>query len=78
GKLYGWVKQSETIYNNTTSKTKVNKSYTIKPGTTLYTVPWGNYNQIAGTVSKSNQSPFKASASQQVGKSTYVYGSVNG
>ena len=32
GKLYGWVKQSETIYNNTTSKTKVNKSYTIKPG----------------------------------------------
>lgn len=78
GKLYGWVKQNETIYNTTTSKTKVNKSYTIKPGTTLYTVPWGNYNQIAGTVSKSNQSPFKASASQQVGKSTYVYGSVNG
>ena len=78
GKLYGWVKQSETIYNTTTSKTKVNKSYTIKPGTTLYTVPWGNYNQIAGTVSKSNQSPFKASTSQQVGKSTYVYGSVNG
>lgn len=29
-------------------------------------------------MSKSNQSPFKASASQQVGKSTYVYGSVNG
>ena len=27
-------------------KQKVNKSYTIKPGTTLYTVPWGNYNQI--------------------------------
>ena len=72
------LNKSETIYNTTTSKTKVNKSYTIKPGTTLYTVPWGNYNQIAGTVSKSNQSPFKASASQQVGKSTYVYGSVNG
>ena len=78
GKLYGWVKQNETIYNTITPKAKVNKSYTIKPGTTLYTVPWGNYNQIAGTVSKSNQSPFKASASQQVGKSTYVYGSVNG
>ena len=31
GKLYGWVKQNETIYNTTTSKTKVNKSYTIKP-----------------------------------------------
>jgi len=44
GKLYGWVKQNETIYNTITPKAKVNKSYTIKPGTTLYTVPWGNYN----------------------------------
>ncbi|WP_145456354.1 GW dipeptide domain-containing protein, partial [Staphylococcus epidermidis] len=34
GKLYGWVKQNETIYNTITPKAKVNKSYTIKPGTT--------------------------------------------
>ena len=78
GKLYGWVKQGETVYNTVKSPVKLNKSYNIKSGSTLYTVPWGNYNQVAGTVSKSNKSPFKATKSQQVGKATYLYGSVNG
>ena len=41
-------------------------------------MPWGNYNQVAGTVSKSNTAPFKATKSQQVGKATYLYGSLNG
>ncbi|GGG87534.1 mannosyl-glycoprotein endo-beta-N-acetylglucosamidase [Staphylococcus pragensis] len=78
GKTYGWVKQNETTYNTVKSPVKVNQSYTIKPGSTLYTVPWGNYNQEAGTISKSNTAPFKATKSQQVGTATYLYGSVNG
>lgn len=78
GKVYGWVKQGETVYNTVKSPVKVNQSYNIKSGATLYTVPWGNYNQVAGTVSKSNTAPFKATKSQQVGKATYVYGSLNG
>ncbi|PNZ33600.1 autolysin [Staphylococcus petrasii] len=78
GKTYGWVKQNETTYNTVKSPVKVNQSYTIKPGSTLFTVPWGNYNQKAGTVSKSNTAPFKATKSQQVGTATYLYGSVNG
>ncbi|TGA79677.1 mannosyl-glycoprotein endo-beta-N-acetylglucosamidase [Staphylococcus croceilyticus] len=78
GKTYGWVKQNETTYNTVKSPVKVNQSYTIKLGSTLYTVPWGNYNQKAGTVSKSNTEPFKATKSQQVGTATYLYGSVNG
>ncbi|MGV3096178.1 MULTISPECIES: GW dipeptide domain-containing protein [Staphylococcus] len=78
GKVYGWVKQGETIYNTVKSPVKVNQSYNIKSGTTLYTVPWGNYNQVAGTVSKSNTAPFKATKSQQVGQSTYLFGSLNG
>ena len=78
GKVYGWVKQGETVYNTVKSPVKVNQSYNIKSGATLYTVPWGNYNQVAGTVSKSNTAPFKATKSQQVGKATYLYGSLNG
>ena len=78
GKVYGWVKQGETVYNTVKSPVKVNQSYNIKSGATLYTVPWGNYNQVAGTVSKSIQTPFKATKSQQVGKATYLYGSLNG
>ena len=46
--------QGETVYNTVKSPVKVNQSYNIKSGATLYTVPWGNYNQVAGTVSKSN------------------------
>lgn len=78
GKTYGWVKQNETTYNTVKSPVSVNQAYTIKSGTTLYTVPWGNYNQQAGTISKSNTAPFKAIKSQQVGTATYLYGSVNG
>ena len=47
GKVYGWVKQGETVYNTVKSPVKVNQSYNIKSGATLYTVPWGNYNQVA-------------------------------
>ena len=45
GKKYGWVKQSDVVYNTAKSPVKVNATYTIKPGVKLYTVPWGTFNQ---------------------------------
>lgn len=49
--LIGWVKQGDVIYNNAKSPVNVMQTYTVKPGTKLYSVPWGTYKQEAGAVS---------------------------
>ena len=77
GKKYGWVKQSDVVYNTAKSPVKVNATYTIKPGVKLYTVPWGTFNQ-ASKVSGSGNQTFKATKQQQIDKATYLYGTVNG
>ena len=41
GKKYGWVKQGDVVYNTAKSPVKVNQTYNVKAGSTLYTVPWG-------------------------------------
>ena len=78
GKTYGWVKQSDVVYNTAKSPTSVNHSYSVKPGTKAYTVPWGTYKQEAGTVSGNGNQTFKATKQQQIDKATYLYGTVNG
>ena len=78
GKKYGWVKQSDVVYNTAKSPVKVNETYNIKPGVKLYTVPWGTFNQEASKVSGSGNQTFKATKKQQNDKAIYLYGTVNG
>ncbi|MGY3481296.1 glucosaminidase domain-containing protein [Staphylococcus cohnii] len=77
GDLIGWVHQNDVSYNSAKSIVKNNQSYKIKPGEVVYTVPWGTSSQKAGTVSGSSSQTFKASKQQQIGKTNYVYGTVN-
>ncbi|MDI1796149.1 GW dipeptide domain-containing protein, partial [Staphylococcus aureus] len=51
GNKFGWVKEGDVVYNTAKSPVNVNQSYSIKPGTKLYTVPWGTSKQVAGSVS---------------------------
>ena len=78
GTNYGWVKQDEVIYNTAKSPVKINQTYNVKPGVKFHTVPWGTYNQVAGTVSGKGDQTFKATKQQQIDKATYLYGTVNG
>ena len=78
GKKYGWVKQSDVVYNTAKSPVKVNETYNIKPGVKLYTVPWGTFNQEASKVSGSGNQTFKSTKKQQIDKAIYLYGTVNG
>ncbi|MFL1420375.1 glucosaminidase domain-containing protein [Staphylococcus ureilyticus] len=77
GNLIGWVHQSDVSYNSAKPVAKNNQSYKIKPGEVIYTVPWGSNSQKAGTVSGSSSQTFKASKQQQIGKTNYIYGTVN-
>ena len=77
GNLIGWVHQNDVDYNTAKPVTAINKTYNIKPGEILYTVPWGTSSQKAGTVSGNANQTFKATKQQQIGKTNYVYGSVN-
>ncbi|GBU53136.1 glucosaminidase domain-containing protein [Staphylococcus aureus] len=78
GNKFGWVKQGDVIYNNAKSPVNVMQTYTVKPGTKLYSVPWGTYKQEAGAVSGTGNQTFKATKQQQIDKSIYLYGTVNG
>ena len=64
-------------YNTAKSVAKINKSYKIKPGEVLYSVPWGTSSQKVGTVSGKSAQTFKATKQQQIGKTNYLYGTVN-
>ncbi|WP_426428941.1 GW dipeptide domain-containing protein [Staphylococcus equorum] len=77
GNLIGWVHQNDVNYNTAKPVTAINKTYNIKPGEILYTVPWGTSSQKSGIVSSNANQTFKATKQQQIGKTNYVYGSVN-
>ncbi|MFF0674816.1 GW dipeptide domain-containing protein [Staphylococcus xylosus] len=77
GTLIGWVHQGDVNYNTAKTATSINKTYQIKPGETIYTVPWGTSSQKAGTVSGKSTQTFKATKQQQIGKTNYIYGTVN-
>ncbi|MCG7339347.1 glucosaminidase domain-containing protein, partial [Staphylococcus sp. ACRSN] len=77
GNLIGWVKQNDVNYNAAKSVAKINKSYKIKPGEVLYNVPWGTSSQKVGTVSGKSNQTFKATKQQHIGKTNYIYGTVN-
>ena len=78
GVKYGWVKQDDVVYNTAKSTIKVNQTYNVKAGVKLYTVPWGTFNQVAGTVTGTGNQTFKVTKQQQIDKATYLYGTVNG
>ncbi len=66
GNKFGWVKEGDVVYNTAKSPVNVNQSYSIKPGTKLYTVPWGTSKQVAGSVSGSGNQTFKASSNNKL------------
>ena len=72
-----WVKEGDVVYNTAKSPVNVNQSYSIKPGTKPIQY-LGASRQVAGSVSGSGNQTFKASKQQQIDKSIYLYGSVNG
>lgn len=78
GNKFGWVKEGDVVYNTAKSPVNVMQTYTVKPGTKLYSVPWGTYKQEAGAVSGTGNQTFKATKQQQIDKSIYLYGTVNG
>ncbi|HDD8179249.1 TPA: glucosaminidase domain-containing protein [Staphylococcus aureus] len=78
GNKFGWVKEGDVVYNTSKSPVNVMQTYTVKPGTKLYSVPWGTYKQEAGAVSGTGNQTFKATKQQQIDKSIYLYGTVNG
>ncbi|QHW36537.1 autolysin [Staphylococcus ursi] len=72
----GWVKSNDATYQTAQAEKKVTKTYTVKPGTTVYQVPWGTSSQTAGKVAgKTNQS-FKSMKEQTVAKTKWLYGTV--
>ncbi|ARJ51484.1 GW dipeptide domain-containing protein [Staphylococcus lutrae] len=77
GSAIGWVKKSDVNYQTSQAPTTINETYTVPSGATLYLVPWGTNNQVAGQVSGTGQQTFKATQSQKVGALTYVYGTAN-
>ncbi|MDW4328147.1 GW dipeptide domain-containing protein [Staphylococcus saprophyticus] len=77
GTLIGWVHQGDVSYNAAKAAAKINKTYKINPGEVIYTVPWGTSSQKAGSVSGKSAQTFKATTQQQIGKTNYIYGTVN-
>ncbi|RIN35680.1 GW dipeptide domain-containing protein [Staphylococcus succinus] len=77
GNLIGWVHKDDVAYNTAKSVAKIDKTYKIKSGETLYSVPWGTSAQKVGTVSGKSTQTFKATKQQQIGKTNYIYGTVN-
>ncbi|MGO3050249.1 MAG: N-acetylglucosaminidase [Staphylococcus sp.] len=77
GNLIGWVHKDDVAYNTAKSVAKIDKTYKIKSGEVLYSVPWGTSAQKVGTVSGKSTQTFKATKQQQIGKTNYVYGTVN-
>ncbi|MDW4266976.1 GW dipeptide domain-containing protein [Staphylococcus saprophyticus] len=77
GTLIGWVHQGDVSYNAAKAAAKINKTYKINPGKVIYTVPWGTSSQKAGSVSGKSAQTFKATKQQQIGKTNYIYGTVN-
>ncbi|MDW4286778.1 GW dipeptide domain-containing protein [Staphylococcus saprophyticus] len=77
GTLIGWVHQGDVSYNAAKAAAKINKTYKINPGEVIYTVPWGTSSQKASSVSGKSAQTFKATKQQQIGKTNYIYGTVN-
>ncbi|PHK49810.1 GW dipeptide domain-containing protein [Staphylococcus edaphicus] len=77
GTLLGWVHQGDVSYNAAKAATKINKTYKVNPGEVIYSVPWGTSSQKVGTVSGKSAQTFKATKQQQIGKTNYIYGTVN-
>ncbi|MFH0717238.1 GW dipeptide domain-containing protein [Staphylococcus delphini] len=72
----GWVKSNDATYQAAQAEKKVTKTYTVKPGTTVYQVPWGASSQTAGKVAGTSNQSFKSTKEQTVAKTKWLYGTV--
>lgn len=72
----GWVKSKDATYQAAQAEKKVTKTYTVKPGTTVYQVPWGASSQTAGKVAGTSNQSFKSTKEQTVAKTKWLYGTV--
>ncbi|MCS4486670.1 GW dipeptide domain-containing protein [Staphylococcus americanisciuri] len=75
--LLGWVKKGDVQYQAAQAEQALSKQYTVKPGTTVYTVPWGTTAQVAGTTSKTASQSFTSQKQQKIGSTQWLYGTVN-
>ncbi|REI11550.1 autolysin [Staphylococcus felis] len=74
--LLGWVKTGETTYQAAQGMKNINHSYQVKPKTVVYSVPWGTKSQVLGTTHATSNQTLKASKSQVVGGTQWLYGTV--
>lgn len=72
----GWVKSNDATYQVAQAEKKVTKTYTVKPGTIVYQVPWGASSQTAGKVSGTKNQSFNSTKEQTVAKTKWLYGTV--
>ncbi|HHU6750615.1 TPA: GW dipeptide domain-containing protein [Staphylococcus pseudintermedius] len=72
----GWVKSNDATYQAAQAEKKITKTYTVKPGTTVYQVPWGASSQTAGKVAGTSNQSFKSTKEQTVAKTKWLYGTV--
>lgn len=72
----GWVKSNDATYQAAQAEKKVTKTYTVKPGTTVYQVPWGASSQTVGKAPGTSNQSFKSTKEQTVAKTKWLYGTV--
>ena len=72
----GWVKSNDATYQAAQAEKKVTKTYTVKPGTTVYQVPWGTSSQTVGKAPGTSNQSFKSTKEQTVAKTKWLYGTV--
>ncbi|AVQ32685.1 autolysin [Staphylococcus muscae] len=75
--LIGWVNKSDVQYQKAQAVQSVRKNVTLKPGTTVYDVPWGTKTQVKGHSSKTAKQTFAAQKQQKIGSTQWLYGTVN-
>ncbi|UXR78925.1 GW dipeptide domain-containing protein [Staphylococcus sp. IVB6227] len=75
--LIGWVNKGDVQYQKAQAVQSVRKNVTLKPGTTVYDVPWGTKTQVKGQSSKTAKQTFAVQKQQKIGTTQWLYGTVN-
>ncbi|UXR81040.1 GW dipeptide domain-containing protein [Staphylococcus sp. IVB6218] len=75
--LIGWVNKGDVQYQKAQAEQSLRKNYTLKPGTTVYSVPWGTNAQVQGQTSKATAQTFATQKQQKIGNTQWLYGTVN-
>ncbi|KIX90009.1 hypothetical protein TP70_09820 [Staphylococcus microti] len=75
--LIGWVKKGDVQYQHAQAEQALRKQYTVKPGTVVYSVPWGTNAQVIGSTSKTAKQSFASQKQQKIGNTQWLFGTVN-